>query len=90
MLTYVDLWMCGCMETISLGGSKYFLLIKDDYSSCRYVYFMKYKSEVKAKIEKFIMSSERETSNKIRVLRMDNGLEFCNSEVSKMLKRFGM
>jgi len=39
------------METDSIGGSKYFLLIKDDYSHYRIVYFIKHKSEVKYLIE---------------------------------------
>lgn len=82
--------VCGPMETTSLGESRYFLLIKDDYSSYHYVYFMKCKSEVKVNIEKFIMLSERETNNRIKILRTDNGLEFLNSEVSKMLDRLGI
>jgi len=51
---------------------------------------MKCKSEVKVNIERFIMLSERETNNRIKLLRMDNGLEFLNSEVSKMLDRLGI
>lgn len=60
------------MEKVSLGGARYFLLIKDDFLSYQYVYFMKFKSEVKSNIEKFIKLSERETGNKIKCLRTDN------------------
>lgn len=38
--------VCGFMETKSRGGSRYFLLIKDDFSNYRQVYFLKAKSEV--------------------------------------------
>lgn len=42
-LIHADL--CGPMETNSLGGAKYFLLFKDDYSGYRKVYFLKTKEE---------------------------------------------
>ena len=42
-LLYADL--CGPIQTISLGGSKYFLLIIDDYNRMSWVYFLKAKSE---------------------------------------------
>lgn len=50
--------VCGPMEKVSLGGARYFLLIKDDFSSFRYIYFIKFKSQVKSNIEKFIKLSK--------------------------------
>lgn len=38
--------VCGPMQQDSIGGSRYFLLFKDDFSHFRVVYFMKEKSEV--------------------------------------------
>lgn len=38
--------VCGPMEEASHGGSRYFLLLKDDFSHYRHVYFLKQKSEV--------------------------------------------
>lgn len=38
--------VCGKMEISSIGGSRYFVLFKDDYSNYRKVFFMKNKSEV--------------------------------------------
>lgn len=40
-LFYADL--CGPMEVCSIGGSKYFLLFKDDFSGYKFVYFLKNK-----------------------------------------------
>lgn len=51
-LIHVDL--CGPMEVKSIGGSLYFLLLRDDYSSYRFAYFLKSKYETKTKIEEFI------------------------------------
>lgn len=42
-LLHVDL--CGPMQTPSLGGSKYFFLITDDYSRISRVYFMDTKTQ---------------------------------------------
>lgn len=82
--------VCGPMEQESLGGARYFLLLKDDYTSYRYVYFMKQKSEVKKNIEKFISLAERETGHKMKTLRSDNGLEFINKEVKEILESKGI
>lgn len=90
VLEIVHADVCGPMETESLGGARYFLLLKDDYSSYRHVYFMKNKSEVRKNIEKFILKAENETDNKLKVLRTDNGLEFTNREVQEMLDKRGI
>lgn len=82
--------VCGPMETTSLGGSRYFLLLKDDFSSFRCVYFLKQKSEVKTCIKKFINLAERETGFKMKILRTDNGLEFINKDVKEMLDGKGI
>lgn len=54
--------VCGPMEEPSIGGARYFLLLKDDYSSYKFVFFLKHKSEVKEHIEKFIKLSESDTA----------------------------
>lgn len=90
VLQLVHADVCGPMEVPSMGGTRYFLLLKDDYSSLRVVYFLKYKSEVKLCIEKFIASAERETGCRVCVIRSDNGLEFVNREVGEMLQRRGI
>lgn len=81
--------VCGPMETPSLGGAKYFLLLKDDYSNYRHVYFLKNKSEVKQKIA-ILKTTENITGKKIKTLRTDNGLEFINREVKHLLKEHGI
>lgn len=82
--------VCGPMEESSLGGSRYFLLIKDDYSHYKSVYFMKHKSEVKQHLKYFLLSSKKETGNEVKILRSDNGLEFDNQEVKSLLKEKGI
>lgn len=87
-IIHVDL--CGPMEEESLGGSKYFLLIKDDYSHFRTVYFLKRKSEVTRKMEIFLNLAESVTGNRVKVVRSDNGREFVNSEIRKLFEDKGI
>ncbi|GJQ73250.1 hypothetical protein Trydic_g13286, partial [Trypoxylus dichotomus] len=82
--------VCGPMEEASLAGSKYFLLLKDDLSHYRYVYFLKHKAEVILTILDFIKAAENDTGNKARILRSDNGLEFVSGEMEKLLKEHGI
>lgn len=74
----------GPIEVSSVGGARYFLLMKDDYSRYRYVYFMKQKSEAFENIKKFINMVETQTENKVKKLRTDNGLEFINFDLKRL------
>lgn len=87
-LIHADL--CGPMENISLGGSKYFLLFKDDFSHYRKVYFLKTKSEVAERLRDFIYWVEKQCDHKVKVLRTDCGREFVNKENDVFLKRNGI
>ncbi|EZA59689.1 Copia protein [Ooceraea biroi] len=80
----------GPMEVESLGGSRYFLLLKDHYSHFRVVFFIKYKSEVAEKLKIFFAGAKADTGRKIKVLRTDNGREFINMEVNQILQRYGI
>lgn len=77
--------VCGPMKDTSLGGARYFLVLKDDYTSYRFVYFLKHKLKVKSCIEKFIAVTERETGCKMKCLRSDNGLELVNKDMDNLL-----
>lgn len=81
---------CGPMEEVSVGGSRYFVILKDDYSNFRYVYFVKAKHEVKNCLQDFINKAENVTGNRIKVFRTDNGLEFVNKEVKEMFSKGGI
>lgn len=90
LLEIIHADVCGPFSTTSLGGARFFLLLKDDFSSYRHVFFLKHKSEVRSNIEKFISLAERETNQKIKVLRTDNGTEFCNDYLKNVLERKGI
>lgn len=76
--------LCGPMEETSLGGAKYFLLIKDDYSRFRTVFFLKNKYETADKIHEFIEKVKVNPGYTIKTIRSDNGTEFVNNKVRKI------
>lgn len=90
LLELVHSDLCGPIEVESLGGSKYFLTFLDDFSRKVFVYMLKKKSEVAAKFVEFKQLVENQTGSRIRILRSDNGKEYCNNELSTILKKSGI
>ncbi|GBM50319.1 Retrovirus-related Pol polyprotein from transposon TNT 1-94 [Araneus ventricosus] len=87
-LIHADL--CGSVHVESLGGSKYFLIIVDDYSGMYFSFFLKSKTEVLSTFEKFKAKYENLHDKYIKRLRTDNGLEFLNKEMTAYLNKFGI
>lgn len=81
--------VCGPMPEKSLGGSKYYVVFKDDFSKYRRVYFLKQKSEVKDKLSQFI-SEVKTRGHCIKELLTDGGGEFNNSDVHKVVCELGL
>lgn len=79
--------VCGPMQEKSIGGSRYFILFKDDFSHYRTVYFAKEKSEVCQLIDNYILNVKTDIPQNVRVLRSDNGTEYVNKSVEAVLKR---
>lgn len=69
----------------SVGGARYFLLFKDDTTSYRYVYFMKHKSDVFERFKEFERAIANKFERTMKVLRIDNGTEYCNSAMKEYL-----
>lgn len=73
-----------------VGNSRYFILLKDDYSHYRFVYFIKKRSEVTEKFRCFLKRIDTEIGRTIKRMRTDNGLKFVNKEVQKILSQYGI
>lgn len=69
--------LCGPIATESLGGAKYFVTFVDDYSRYVWVYPIKFKDEVVNTFKNWINEAERQTSEKLKTFRTDNGLEYA-------------
>lgn len=90
LLDLVHTDVCGPMENISLGGSRYFIIFVDDYSRMTYIYFMKNKSEAFQCFKDYTAKVENKLNKKIKILRSDNGREFCNGEFDSFLRIKGI
>ena len=92
VLEYVqsDLW--GSARVSTHCGNKYFLSLIDDYSRKVWLYLLKTKDEhiVLTKVKKWNGLVENQTNKKVKVLRIDNGLEFCNEEFEMFCKNQGI
>lgn len=82
--------LCGPMECNSLGGAKYFITFIDDYSRKVYVYFLKNKLDVTKVFHDFKCEVENELGKRIKIIRTDNGTEYCNKDFSKYLADSGI
>lgn len=89
-LALVHTDICGPMEVMSMGGSKYFLLFVDDYTRYIFVYFLQNKNQALKCFKNFKALVENQLNKKIKTLRSDNGLEFCNREFDTYLQNEGI
>ncbi|KAL0298359.1 UNVERIFIED_CONTAM: Retrovirus-related Pol polyprotein from transposon TNT 1-94 [Sesamum radiatum] len=90
ILDYVhaDVWGPSNIETH--GGNRYFLSVIDNFSRKVFVFLMKHKSEAFEKFRNWKTLVENQTGQKLKALRTDNGLEFCNQNFSDLCKEFGI
>lgn len=77
--------LVGPINPPSLGGSRYFMLLRDEYSSFMHVYFFRDKTQTLSKIKKYINEATIAAQMKVQILRTDNGSEFKNRSVSMLL-----
>lgn len=82
--------VCGPMSQDSLGGSKFFVSFKDDCSAFRIVYFIRHKYDVIEKFKEFVNLLENKFQRRIKTLRVDNGREYCNEQMSRYLRIKGI
>jgi hypothetical protein len=61
---------------ISIRGSKYGLVIVDDFSRFTWVFFLHDKSETQGTLKRFLRRAQNEFEIKVKKIRSDNGSEF--------------
>ncbi|KAK2440889.1 putative mitochondrial protein [Trifolium repens] len=72
--------VCGPFDTLSLGGSRYFVSFIDEFSRMMWIHLMKSKDEVLQKFKIFKLEVENQSNMKIKVLRSDGGGEYTSHE----------
>lgn len=82
--------ICGPMECKSIGGSRYFLLFVDDFTRMTFIYFLKCKSETLTCFKEFKAMVENYQNTRIKILRTDNGCEYCSNAFQNFLKHEGI
>jgi transposase InsO family protein len=87
-LLHMDLF--GPIAHISIGGSKYCLIIVDDYSRFTSVFFLQEKSQTQETLKGFLRRAQNEFGLGIKKIRSDNGTEFKNSQIEGFLEDEGI
>jgi hypothetical protein len=80
----------GPIAYISIGGSKYCLVIMDDYSRFTWVFFLQEKSQTQETLKGFLRRAQNEFGLRIKKIRSDNGTEFKNSQIEGFLEEEGI
>jgi transposase InsO family protein len=87
-LLHMDLF--GPIAYVSIGGSKYSLVIVDDYSRFTWVFFLQEKSQTQETLKGFLRRAQNEFGLRIKKIRSDNGTEFKNSQTEGFLEDEGI
>ena len=78
----------GPVSVPSLGKSMYYVSFIDEFSRKTWIYFLKKKFEVFDRFKEFKALVENQIEKRIKVLRIDNGGEFCENEFEELCKKF--
>ncbi|KAI5323718.1 hypothetical protein L3X38_032790 [Prunus dulcis] len=68
--------ICGQMQTITLGGNRYFLTFIDDHTRMCWVFFLQHKSQAFNIFKRFKNTVELQSGYQIKKLRSDRGGEY--------------
>lgn len=85
---HIDL--CGPMEQTGVGGVRYGMVLKDEGTGFRFVYFLKQKSDVVEYMADFLLKASNVWNAKVKHIRYDNGKEFINSDVHELVSKHGI
>jgi transposase InsO family protein len=83
-LLHMDLF--GPIAYISIDGSKYCLVIVDDYSRFTWVFFLQEKTQTQDTLNGFLRRAQNEFELRIKKIRSNNGTEFKNSQIEGFLE----
>ncbi|GJS07465.1 retrovirus-related pol polyprotein from transposon TNT 1-94 [Tanacetum coccineum] len=87
---YVHADLLGPFRVESMSGCQYFLSFVDDYSRRVWVHFLRHKNETFSMFKEWKQLVENQTGRKLKKLRTNNGLEFCNQKFNNLCKENGI
>lgn len=82
--------LVGPMSVLSIGGARYMVIFKDDFSGFSSVSFLKQKSEASEHFKYFVLRLEKETKQQVNIFRTDNGGEYTGGEFQSWLRSKGI
>lgn len=82
--------VCGPFSVSSHSGAQYYVTFVDDFSRKVFLIPIKRKSDVFDEFVKFKTLVENQCSRKIKILRTDNGTEYCNKNFDVFLEKHGI
>lgn len=80
----------GPMQQESIGGSRFYVIFKDDASGFTQIYFLKHKSDVYERFKEYYALVNNKFGYSIKALRMDNGTEYLNHNLKQFLTTRGI
>ena len=80
----------GPTRVLSIGGSKYGLVVVDDYSRYTWVMFLRHKRDTFDSFQKFAKQIQNEKGVSIVSLRTDHGTEFQNANFLNFCEEHGI
>lgn len=90
LLDLVHSDICGPLQQRSFAGVRYFLTFVDDCSRKVFVFPLKEKNQTFSTFVQFKALVENQCGRKIKVLRTDNGTEYCNNNFKKLCTEHGI
>lgn len=90
LLEIVHSDVCGPMSTTSLGGNRFYVSFIDDFSRMVKVYLIKNKSQVYDCFVNYKNLVENQLESKIKILRTDNGGEYCSNKFKQLCEQSGI
>ena len=80
---FVDL--SGKKAVASINGSRYAMIVRDDFTRYSWLYFLRHKSDASAKFEQFL--SDVRGHGDVECVRSDNGGEFTSRAFTSICNR---
>jgi hypothetical protein len=87
-LLHMDLF--GPIAYLSIRGSKYVLVIVDDFCRFTWVFFLQDKSKTQGTLKRFLRRAQNEFELNVKKIRSNNGFELKNLQVEEYLEEEGI
>ncbi|MBW0494009.1 hypothetical protein O181_033724 [Austropuccinia psidii MF-1] len=89
-LENIHLDICGPIQTASIGGAKYFMIIVDQYTGYINIKFLKLKNDAYMHFQNFKEQAKNKLQKRIQSIMTDGGGEFVNSNFRKLTDQYGI